>query len=161
LPAVSEYIPESGLTPFEGNEVAQTSVAIRNAGDGLSSALKVDPLELKIGDTDFVAVRCDVVALDFKPVKGAEDTLNRVHILRATDATLVDSDVVSKQIDAQRERINLAREREKGILRLPLGEVTPIPDADLFHAKDGTPFETLDELESYEALLAEEDGEPF
>lgn len=120
MPAVSSFVPESGLTPFEGQEVITTSVAVTNAGDGLSKSLSVDPQEFQMGDTVFITLRCDVTKVSYQPVKGAEDKLDRVHTFRATDATIVDADLVSDHINAQRDRILRSREEAAGIQRLQL-----------------------------------------
>jgi len=106
------------LGEFEGQEVTKVGVEIRNAGGGLNDALEVDPLVLTIGDSCYVALRVDVVAIDHKPVKGEEDELMRVQVMRATDATILDDMVVIEAINAQRDRIIKAREEREGTQRL-------------------------------------------
>lgn len=111
-----------GLQPFEGREVIGTSVAVRNAGDGLSKALAVDPEELHLGETVFLVLECEVTKVQFDPVKDSDDLLVRVHVLKAGDATLVAGDVVADHLESQRVRIEEAR----GVHRLQLdGEEDP------------------------------------
>lgn len=106
------------LATFEGCGVTRVGVEVRNAGGGLNDALDVDPVILSIGDTAYVAMRVDVVAIDHKPVKGEEDKMMRVHVMRCTDATIVEADVVRTAVDAQRERIAMERERREGVQRM-------------------------------------------
>ena len=60
----------------------------------------------------------DVVAIDHKPVKGEEDKLMRVQVMRATDAAIFEDQGVIDALNTQRDRIQKAREEAKGIMRL-------------------------------------------
>ena len=111
------------LGVFDGAEVIKTSIAITNAGDGLSEALKVDPQSLHIGDTVHVVLECVVTKVSFVAIKDAPGRLARVHVLRAGGATMVDADLVEAHLDEQAERILAAKEEELGIMRL-----TPVAD---------------------------------
>jgi hypothetical protein len=115
---------EEIIGEFEGCGVIKVGVEVRNAGGGLNDALDVDPVLLNIGDTAFVAMRVDVVAIDHKPVKGEEDKLMRVHVMRCTDATIIEADVVSEAVNAQRDRIQKERERREGTQRMFEGNGT-------------------------------------
>lgn len=105
------------LTPFDGRAVLGTGVSIRNAGDGLSKAMKVDPKELHHGQEVTIAVRCVVDKVRFDPVEDTEGLL-RVHVLKAGSATLVDDKLVSDAIEAMERKI----EEAAGVERLPFGE---------------------------------------
>lgn len=107
----------TNLGKFDGREVIRATVAITNAGDGLSKAMAVDPAVMHHGDKIWVVLECDVAKVRFDPV---DDTakLTRVHILRAGAATLVDEDLVREHLDEQQRRI----EEAEGVHRLPLGE---------------------------------------
>lgn len=98
---------------FEGRDVVGTRVAITNAGDGLSKAMTIEPRELHIGDTVFIVLEGEVTKVTHHRVKDT-DVLNRVQVIRAGVATLVDQDLVKGVLDAQR----LAIEKAAGIERL-------------------------------------------
>lgn len=117
----------SGLQQFDGNEVIATTVAITNAGDGLSKALKVKPQEMHHGETVFVVLECEVSKVTFvRADPDAGDDLIRVHSLRAGLATLVDQELVSGVLSEQRRILDEA----KGIQTLPgLGDGDE-PEAD-------------------------------
>lgn len=108
----------SHLAPFDGRPVVRTTIAVTNAGDGLSEALAVDPRELHHGERVFVVLECEVAKVTFTPVRGATDLLVRVHTLRAGGATMVDPETVEEQLAAQADRIALAREQAQGIARI-------------------------------------------
>ena len=107
--------PELG--DFEGKPVLVTSVAVTNAGDGLSAALGVDPQILHQGDRGAILLEFEVSKVRFEPVKDTNG-LNRVHILKASTGTLLDLDEVRDKLDAQRRRI----EEAEGTLQLPLDD---------------------------------------
>lgn len=103
------------LGNFEGKEVLATSVAVTNAGDGLSEALAVDPQILHQGDRGAILLEYEVAKVRFDPVKDTSG-LTRVHILKAKTGTLLDLEEAREKLDAQRARI----EEAEGTLQLPL-----------------------------------------
>lgn len=105
------------LGEFEGLPVLGTSVAITRAGDGLSQALKTDPVLLHHGQTVMVVLECEVADVTFAQIKDVEG-FTRKHKLKAGTATIIDADVVRDAIVAQKERNQLAAEKAKGIQRL-------------------------------------------
>lgn len=109
------------LTPFEGDDVLSAGVEIRNAAGGLNEAMKIDAAEWHKDDEVVVALRCSVTKIRFEPIKDT-DGWRRVHILDASTAAVIDSDVVEKLLSAQAEKIRRAKEAEKGTQRLPLEE---------------------------------------
>jgi hypothetical protein len=115
------------LAPFEGRDVIAATIAITNAGDGLSQAMAIDPKEMHHGDTVYVVLECEVVKIRHDEVKET-DALTRVHVLKAGVGTIVDAEVVTEVIEWQR-RLN---EQAKGIQTLDFdGEVVDgdFPDA--------------------------------
>jgi hypothetical protein len=106
---------EGILGDFEGSPVTCAGVEVRNAAGGLNDALGIDPVVMQKGDTCYVVMRCDVVDLHFPNVKGHEDQSRRVHVLRATDATIMDDETVIEAIDNQRARIQEERDRIAGV----------------------------------------------
>lgn len=103
------------LSDFEGRHVGLSRVAITNAGDGLSKALAIDPMELSLGDMVYVVLETEVSKIRFDESKDGDD-LTRVHVLKAGTATLVDEDLVRDHLDRQAQRI----EQAQGVHRLPL-----------------------------------------
>ncbi len=116
-----------GLAPFELVPVLKVSVAVTNAGDGLSAALAVDPTPLPLGATVHVVLECTVQQVKFVPAVDKdhpEDGLARVHVLRAGRATIVSGEDVQAALDAQADRILRAREEAEGVQRLAAVEDT-------------------------------------
>lgn len=109
-----------GLGSFDGRDVLGTNVAITNAGDGLSKAMSVEPLELHLGETVYVVLECEVSKVRFDPVKDTQ-AVQRVHILKAGAATMVDGDLVADVLEEQERKI----EEAAGVHRLPLGADDP------------------------------------
>src|SRR5262249_14836962 len=106
--------PESKeLTPFDGRQVLNATVAIRNAGDGLSQAMSIDPIELHHGEKVYVVLECDVEKVRFDPIKDTQ-ALSRVHMLKAGTSVIVDEDLVRAHLDDMERRI----EEHAGITRL-------------------------------------------
>lgn len=105
------------LHNFDGREVVATSVQITNAGDGLSSALSIEPEEFSHGQIVCVVLRCEVTKVGFVPVKDT-DRLTRVHTLRTGTAAIVDQSLVQDLLDKQQVKIDEAAGRS----RLPFDE---------------------------------------
>ena len=116
---------KSPLGRFDGREVIKATIAVTNAGDGLSKAMAVDPSAMDLGDKVYVVLECEVAKVTFTEV---DDTakLARNHSLKAGDATIVDEDLVREHLDAMAQRI----EEAQGVHRLPLGEDGEEPDAE-------------------------------
>jgi hypothetical protein len=102
------------LQDFEGKAVRSSGVEMPGASGGLNKALFVDELELHHGDTGVIAVEYEVVKLRFDPIKDTDD-LQRVHVLRVTGATQIDSDLVAEALEQQATRV----EEANGVHRLP------------------------------------------
>lgn len=109
--------PMFDLTPFEAQRVARTKVAVTNAGDGLSEAMAVDPVELHIGDEVYIVLAATVSKVRFEEIKDST-ALARIHVLRAGTASLVDESIVADYLAKQRSRI----EEAQGVIRLPMEE---------------------------------------
>lgn len=107
------------LGTFEDRSVTKTTIAVRNAGDGLSQAMKVNPQKLHQGDTVYVVLECKVGPVSFDPIKDSETECERRHILRAGAATLIDDQLVKEAIAKQTEAIIAARDEEAGRSQLP------------------------------------------
>lgn len=105
------------LNPHEGRDVTQATVRVTNAGDGLSDALGVAPVEYHIGDRVFVVLETTCSRVAHELIKDT-DVLRRVHTLRADLGTVVDEQLVRGVLDAQTKAIDAAR----GVPRLPLDD---------------------------------------
>lgn len=106
------------LGDFEGRKITKTTIAVTNAGDGLSQALKIDPILLHQGDKVYVVLEAVVGKVTFDPYD--DGVAARVQTLKAGVATIMDSDVVKRAIDEQRVKNERAAEKEDGVRRLPV-----------------------------------------
>ena len=91
------------LQPFESRDVLQASMRITRAGDGLSTALTIEPVELHIGDTLFVLLECTVGEVSLRPLKDTE-VLVRRHTLIAGVGTVVDGKWAREAVDKQKKK---------------------------------------------------------
>lgn len=105
------------LTPYQGIAVLGSTVSIRNTGDGLSQAMKVEPVELEIGRKVYVVLECEVEKHRHEPANAdsPRSGLVLVNMLKAGRATLVDQDLVAAALDQQSKKL----EEAEGIQRLP------------------------------------------
>ncbi len=110
---------EQKLPDYAGSPVANTTISIRNAGDGLSKGMAIDPQVLVIGNTYYVTLECTLDAHDYKRMPSAPNMLTLDQVLKAGVAVLMDADLVKAAIEEQRERLLRAEEAKKGIERLP------------------------------------------
>lgn len=112
----------SKLPAYGGRAVTRTSISIRNAGDGLSEGLAIDPTVLPLGETVFVVLECVVHAHDHDRImdKGNDTGLLVLdQVLKAGTGTIIDGDVVREAVRDQAEKIRVAQEAAKGIQGLP------------------------------------------
>lgn len=121
------------LKVYGGRDVVAAGVSIRNAGDGLSEAMNVEPTEMPIDQTVHVVLECTVTRHTYEELKDSDD-LKLVHVLKAGRATIVESDIVDHHLDEQQRRI----EEAEGVQRLfdedgegevREGEMTPVGSA--------------------------------
>jgi hypothetical protein len=108
----------------DGREVWSSGMEIPGAGGGLRDAMRLDPVELHLGDTVFVVMECKVNKLRFDPMKDS-DGLRRVHIMEVVAATPIDGDLVAGPLDEFKERVRLAKEAEAGVQRMPFDDDEP------------------------------------
>ena len=108
----------STLKSFEGVDVIEATIKVTNAGDGLSEALGIDPVEYHQGDTVYVLLETTVSRVSYEAVKKDSDFLKRVHTLKAGTGTIVDAGFARESIEMQREINQRARDAEAGQGRL-------------------------------------------
>lgn len=120
------------LPEFEGLPVVLSSVALRNAGDGLSAAMKVEPVVLHKGDVVDVLTRCVVIDVQHPPINKDDPggPCSRKHILKAGTSTIIDSAAAQKAIEEQAEKVRAWEEEQAGISRIPFDDDGADPDAD-------------------------------
>ena len=111
------------LSTFDGFPVVRTTIAVTNAGDGLSDALGIDPQEFHHGDRVYVVLECEVTKVAHVPVdKDTPGILIRQHTLKAGTGTIVDADLVAEQVERQAERIDTAKRHARGEFTLDEAE---------------------------------------
>lgn len=107
----------TALAEFEGHDVAQTTIRVTKAGDGLSAALSVAPVEFDLEDEVYIVLRTSCVRVSHEPIKDT-GVLRRVHTLAAIEGTIVKQSLVDKVLQEQR----VAIEQAAGVHRLELDE---------------------------------------
>lgn len=114
------------LPKFEKKEVVTASVKITNAGDGLSTALQIEPVALAIGDEVFYLLKGVVNHVDHVPVTATSKTLERKHTVKTLEITAVPAEMAGPILEEAAERIAEAQEeaareaeRASGVERLP------------------------------------------
>ncbi len=131
---------KAALNPFDGVAVTGVGIEVPGAGGGLNEAMKIDPAEFHHGDTVVVVIETTVAKVRFdEVVKGEPDSgLRRVHVLRAEGATIIDRALVAQALDAQRAKIEAAKDRDAGVQRIR-GTVPELDDIDdgLEYDEDG------------------------
>lgn len=111
----------SELQPYKGMDVLRTTIIVTNAGDGLSQAMGIDPVELEIGSRHVLVLDVEVVEHKHRPIKDV-DALELRQVLRASTATLAAGDDVRAMLEAQADRILRAQEAAAGVSRLEFVE---------------------------------------
>lgn len=112
---------KKSLTPFEGCEVTRTSIALTNAGDGLSQAMLTEAHEFAVGDDAYLVIKASCTKVMFRPIDKDDPlgTFERVHTFKAGVATLGEEKDVRDMLAAQAERNLKRQEKEAGVKRLP------------------------------------------
>lgn len=93
------------LSQFENHDVVGTTIKVTKAGDGLSAALKVEPIEYEHGEDVYVVLKTKVANIQFVPSKDNPESLIRLHTLETSEATVVDGGKVKAVLAAQRKKI--------------------------------------------------------
>jgi hypothetical protein len=144
------------LDDFEGLPVVATGITIPNAAGGFREPLEVEPKVFHHGDEVYATLklRCRRVYHDPVDKEVPDGDQRRVHVFDAVSATFVDEAQASADLDAQAERIRLAKEGPS---------LFDGPDAELAAAHDAGEHRELvdgcEECEHERRLVAEEDGE--
>lgn len=121
----------AAIEKFDGRNVIGTTIAITNAGDGLSKAMETEPQIFHHQETVYVVIECEVAKVSHvlaDPGDEQNRDLRRLHVLRAGTATIVDAEQVIEVIAAQAEKNKLAEDAKKGIQRIPGTDGSELPD---------------------------------
>jgi hypothetical protein len=115
---------DTQLTPYRGRDVRRVIVKITKAGDSLSESLGIEPIELEMGDRVFVLLEAVVGPHKHKVMPGYEPTEKDAPLviemeLITQTVTVVDETLAGKPLDAQRERLRVAKDEAKGVTSLP------------------------------------------
>lgn len=102
---------------FEDETVEEVQVVIRNAGDGLSDALKVAKTELHLGDQVAYILRGTVVGVQFKQ-KDDDSPVARVHIIKTIGITGVELEMADRILAADRESVARRKAEIQGQMEL-------------------------------------------
>lgn len=106
----------SDLKKYEGREVVGTAIKVTKAGDGLSAALEIEPVELHHDDVVYLVLKTKVAQVVHKASRKGSKSLIRSHVLETEAATIVDGQEVAALLEAQALKI----EEAQGIQRLKL-----------------------------------------
>lgn len=93
------------LGRHDGKEIIGCAIAVRNAGDGLSKAMQVEPKIIKDGSTVYILMEGTVHGIDYKDVPNNDTKTMRVHIVKAGTATLVDKEFAEETLQKQADAI--------------------------------------------------------
>lgn len=104
------------LPEFEGADVAKAAVKITNAGDGLSEALKVDPIALHMDDVVYYVLRGTVTQINHKA--DSEGELTRVHTVKADQISPIDADSAKRFLAAYAEETERKKAELEGQMML-------------------------------------------
>lgn len=103
-----------GLGNFEGDQIARSTVKITKAGDGLSDALKVEPVVFHRGDTVYFVLRGKVRYAAFPPEKKDSADVVRQHIIDTVDIAIVQEADVAKMLEENAKRVQAGIDSMKG-----------------------------------------------
>jgi len=95
------------LGTHEGRPILGQKIKMRKTGDGLSQAVKVDPIKVIAGDVVYVLYKAVVTDVTHPPEKRHDPAFGGVYEvpdLDAQTATFVDVELVGEMIAAQEER---------------------------------------------------------
>lgn len=115
--AMAAAADNSGLPDYEGLPTKRTSIAVTNTGDGLTNAMAVEPILYPVGSTQYVVIECKVDKHGHAIIEG-EAAYEVEQKFKGGVGMVVDADLVKPMIDQQRERVQMAKEKAEGTMRL-------------------------------------------
>jgi hypothetical protein len=102
---------------FEGDRIARSTVKITKAGDGLSDALKIEPVVFHRGDTVYFVLKGKVRYAAFPPEKKDSADVVRQHIIDTEDIAIVDEAAVAKLLADNHDRVQRGLDSIAGQMR--------------------------------------------
>jgi len=113
--------PEFQLPAFENQLVVGAGIEIPGAAGGLRDAMEIEPRVLHQGDRIYVLLECEVAKTRHDPIdkKTFDGPLRRVSVLHTRAGTIMDPEVAKPAVDAQKDRIQKAKEEALGVQRIP------------------------------------------
>lgn len=148
------------LGEFEGRQVLGVGIEIPGAAGGLRDAMKIEPVTAHQDEEMMILIRGPVGKIRFDPVKDTQG-VTRVHVLNVSDAMVVEGEDFDAMLDAQKERIQRAKEAAAGVARLPTDEELEFQHNEGAHSEglvDGCPSCDA-EQDAAEQEAAEADAE--
>jgi hypothetical protein len=114
------------LYEFEGAEVSEAGISIKDPGRALRDSMGVYPYVIHCNEPVYVVLECQLEDVGHPQIKDSPD-LKRHHVMSTVRAAIVDADAVKSLIDDETQRVQLAKEEAAGIRRLDFqtGEISP------------------------------------
>lgn len=102
------------LGTYKGHEIVGAAMKLTNAGDGLSKAMSLSPVDLDFGQRVHVVIEAVVTEHGLKPAIAGDlhGPLRVVSTLRAEHATIVENATVAKLIDKHKAALDKASQIE-------------------------------------------------
>jgi len=107
------------LGDYHGTPILKTTIAVTNAGDGLSKSMKVDPSVLEVDTEVMVLIRCTVSKHQYALIDEDTPAFELKQSLRAETATIVTGQTFERKLKAEADRIAKAEREAQGEHRLP------------------------------------------
>jgi hypothetical protein len=120
---------EAKLGSYKGHEIVGAAMKLTNAGDGLSKAMSLTPVDLDFGQRVHVVIEAVVTEHGLKPAIAGDlyGPLRVVSTLKAEAATIVENATVAKILDKHKAALNRAKEIEG---QRSIEDETPAADDD-------------------------------
>lgn len=120
--------PLDALPAFEGVPVIYSSVAIAKAGDGLSDALKVDPIALHHGEEVWFVLRGHVAQVNHVPIKSDDSSrLVRKHRIDAEAIAIITSETGKPLLDEALAEVKRKIDESRGVEAFDFDADAPDP----------------------------------
>lgn len=100
------------LGTYRGHEIVGAAMKLTNAGDGLSKAMSLAPVDLDFGQRVHVIIEAVVTEHGLKPAITGDlhGPLRVVSTLRAEAATIVENSTVAKLMEKHKAALDKARQ---------------------------------------------------
>lgn len=98
------------IEEHDDRDVIKASMSLRNAGDGLSKSMSIEPRKLTIGETVQIVIEAQVVGHNYVAAikSDLQGPLELVAVLRADAALIVESKTVERILVGHRKKLDQA-----------------------------------------------------